>query len=479
MNTKLYFFICFIILFLSNKNINSQELNDRTITVNIRGVEETKLTLTPFEGARAINPIVTIDKVKKGESAKLVIPAKFLPGEFVLRADYVGKPGDSPYPSEKTLLVYNQDIEIFMHPMYMNNSDSTTFAFGEQENTINNYFINENSVKRSPVELLKNFLLNYDNTKSSLFKKGTKEFEKRRKEYNKWLAEQTETYKDFFVSRLFQFQYMPPVKWDGNQEERVLALLNNYFDGINFKDSLIIRTPESDRFLNAYMGMYGAMSTSIELRDSLFTRAGRIASEKASKGHPHVYGWVVDYFNSGYQMYDIKPGIEMIKKHIDDTNCLTANKREIIRRLQELSKMNAGFTAPDFTLKDDNGKDFIFYSYNAKKYKLLFIWSADCEHCFIKKNKLKKWYSNDENKAILDIIAVSLDETETEIPRWEEAKKDLPGWIHLRAVGGVNSEFAHKYSLLATPMILLVDTKTNFVKAVIEEIEELDSFVKE
>lgn len=457
--------------------LKSQVSTDRTIIIHLRGVEESKLTLTPFEGARAINPIVVLEKVKKGIPAKLVIPAKYLPGEFVLRADYIAKLGDTPYPSEKTILVFNQDVEIFMHPMYMNNSDSTTFAFGEQENTINNYFRNENSKKRSQVDLLKNFLLNYENNKSTFFKKGTKEFEKRRKEYNKWINLQTETYKDFFVSRLFQFQYIPSVKWFGNEEERTMQLLKNYFDGINFNDSLIIRTPESDRFLNAYMGLYGSMATSIELRDSLFTLAGRVACEKASIGHPLVYGWVVDYFNNGYQMYDIKPGIKMIKKHIDNPNCLTSTKREIARRLEEMTKLTAGITAPDFTMKDEHDNDFNFHSYNAKKYKMLFIWSADCEHCFKMKEELKIWYNIPENKAKLDIIAVSLDETETEIPKWEEAKKNLKGWIHLRAVGGVNSFFAHDYAVLATPVVLLIDSKTNIIKNVVHEVNELNEFI--
>jgi len=170
MNTKFYHFtvlFCAVLIILSIK-LKAQSNSDKTVTVYIRGIEETKLTLTPFVGARATTPVANVPKVRKGETAKLVIPAKYLPGEFVLRADYISKPGDNPYPSEKILLVFKQDIEIHMNPMYMNNDDSTFFGFGEQENTIYNYFKNENSNKRLQIELLKNFLLNYDNSKSIL-----------------------------------------------------------------------------------------------------------------------------------------------------------------------------------------------------------------------------------------------------------------------------------------------------------------------
>ncbi len=477
MNTKFYHFtvlFCAVLIILSIK-LKAQSNSDKTVTVYIRGIEETKLTLTPFVGARATTPVANVPKVRKGETAKLVIPAKYLPGEFVLRADYISKPGDNPYPSEKILLVFKQDIEIHMNPMYMNNDDSTFFGFGEQENTIYNYFKNENSNKRLQIELLKNFLLNYDNSKSPVFKKGIKEFEKRRKQYNNWLKSQTEMYKDLFVSTLFQFQYIPSVKWQGKPKERTLHLLQNYFEGIDFNDSLLIRTLELDQFMNTYMGLYGSMATSIESRDSLFTLAGRIACEKASQGHPYCYGWMVDYFNDGYTIYKIKDGIEMLKKHIDNPKCMTATKREFTRRIEEMSKLKEGTVAPDFNLKDTKGNDFNFYTFKTNaKYKLLFIWSADCDHCKDKKEKLKAWYDKPDNKNKLDIIAVSLDETETEIPVWEETIKNLPDWIHLRAVGGANSLFAYDYAIIATPVILLIDSKTNIIKSVIKEIEQLD-----
>ncbi|HRS53642.1 MAG TPA: redoxin domain-containing protein, partial [Bacteroidales bacterium] len=470
--------LLFNFLFLFVCDYSFSQNSDRVVNVNLRGVYEAKLMIIPLEGVRATSPIAIAEKVKNGNTVKLVIPAKYIPGEFIIRADYISKQGDNPYPSEKSIIVFNQDLEIFMHPMYMNNKDSTYFALGERENTINEYFKTENIKKRAQLELLKNFLLNYDKSSISLFKKVAKEFEKKRKVYNEWLKKQAEIYKDLFVSRTFQFQYMPPVNWAGDEKDRIIALIKNYFDGINFNDSLLIRTSEIDRFMNTYMGLYGSMATTMELRDSLFTLAGSIACEKASKGHPYVYGWMVDYFNNGYKMYDIKAGIDMLQKHINNPNCLTAKKREISRRIEKMTNLKAGNLAPDFTLKDSTGKEFNFYTWKGKgKETLLFIWSADCGHCIQKVSELKEWYNKNNNKNKIDIIAVSIDETEIEKNKWEEAKKTLHGWVHLRAEGGVNSLFAYDYAILATPVILLVDNDTHIIKSVITEIQELDSII--
>ena len=87
--------------------------------------------------------------------------------------------------------------------------------------------------------------------------------------------------------------------------------------------------------------------------------------------------------------------------------------------------------------------------------------------------QLNQWYQQSGNSDKLDIIAVSVDDTETEIPVWEKAVKDLPGWRHLRAKGGVNSDAANKYAILSTPAMFLVDSRSNSLIAIPESFETL------
>lgn len=156
-------------------------------------------------------------------------------------------------------------------------------------------------------------------------------------------------------------------------------------------------------------------ATSNELRDSLFTQAGRVACEKASQGHPKVYGWMVDYFYVGYETYHIDKGMAMLQQHIDNPNCLTSKKQQITKRLQGMTRLVPGALSPDFVISDNQGNNFQFHKWKGKaRYKLLLFWSTGCEHCQQLINSITQWYSEPGNKEKLDIIAVSLDETERE-----------------------------------------------------------------
>ncbi|MCK5494689.1 MAG: hypothetical protein KAJ14_16385, partial [Candidatus Omnitrophica bacterium] len=152
-----------------------QEVNERRLTVHLEEVFSAKVSLTPFEGKKAIKPIDEVSDVKTGEIAVIKIPAQYLPGEFVLRLDYSTKEGDNPYPAERIIYINNQDIELSVNPPYIN-SDKTKFSKGETENTVYTAFMKENSTKRMPLDLLRQFLLSYDRPESSFYTQGVEEF---------------------------------------------------------------------------------------------------------------------------------------------------------------------------------------------------------------------------------------------------------------------------------------------------------------
>lgn len=457
-----------------------QSTKDRIVKIRLRGVFDADISLTPFNGLKALTPIAEVKGVKNNETSTLFIPEKYLPGEFVLRINYRAKESDSPYPSERYIYVYKQDIELSGNPPYINDSDSTKFSSGETENTVYGTFTLENGLKRSQLELLRQLLLNYDNRNSAFYTQTVKEFEQRRIDYNDWLSKQSKTHKDLFVSRLFQFKYIPSIRWTEDKNAQLVRYSKNYFEGIDLTDTLILRSRELNQFMSDYMGLYGMQSTTPELRDSLFTMAGSIACEKASEGHPKVYGWMTDYFYNGYETYSINRGMHMLQKHINNPNCLTAKKQQINKRLAGMKDLIPGTMAPDFILPVNANDNFNFHKWKSKApYKLLVFWSADCANCILFANELKQWYSIPENKKKLDIIAVSLDATGSEVQKWEAAKIEFPGWQHLRAMEGVNSPVANSYSILSTPAMYLVKNKNNIIKAVPVDLNQLKEEIKD
>jgi len=446
------------------------------VTVHLQGVFEAKVSLVPFNGLKAmyLNPVAEVAGVKNGESATLKIPGQYLPGEFVLRIDYRAKEADSPYPAERVIYINKQNIELTVNPPYINNDEKTKFNAGETENTVYSAFRKENSTRRMQIDLLRQFLLSYDRPKSEFYAQGVKEFEQRRLEYNTWLSNQAKTYHELFVSHLFQFQYVPEIVWSGEEKERLNQILKNYFEGIDFNDPLIIRSRELAKFMDDYVRLYAMQATTEELRDSLFTQAGSVACEKASQGHPKVYGWMVDYFYVGYETYDIKKGMAMLEEHINNPDCLTSKKQQIIQRLTGMARLVPGTLAPDFVMSDNQGNNFQFHKWKPKaRHKLLLFWTTGCIDCLKLVEELRQWYNQPANKKKLDIMAVNLDEAQAEAGKWETAIVTLPGWKHLHAKEGVNSAVAREYAILSTPVMFLVGSESNIIVSVPGNLEQL------
>ena len=472
--------VVLLLIFLGlNLNLRAQNTRDVNIKVHLNGVQSSKITLMPMSGAGALKPLIEKNGILNNETVVLNVPKDKLPGQFVLRFDYKEKESSNPYPSEKYIFINNQDLELWVKPKSANNPDSTYFQKGEKENTLFMTFSIQNAKRKEQLGLLQNFLMSYDQPESKFYASGVEEYENRRKEYNSWLSAQVDTHKDAFVSCIFPLQYVSPIIWKGTEKERLNSLMVHYFDGMDFKNPQLAKTADLKDWMNKYVNLYGAMSTTIALRDSLFALAGQRAIEKAKLGHPLVYGWMVDYFYAGFESFNITSGMKMLKPYLDDPYCLTTKRQAIEVRLKGMETLVPGSLAPDFPWKLNSGKTIQFHDFKTEaKYKLVLFWSADCQHCKELMAKLYPWYQNPVYRDLMDVFAISLDETDTEIPVWEKAIVNYPAFKHKRAEKGIRSTEATAYFVLATPTLILVDAKTNKIVALPETVEQLEKELK-
>jgi thiol-disulfide isomerase/thioredoxin len=211
----------------------------------------------------------------------------------------------------------------------------------------------------------------------------------------------------------------------------------------------------------------------------LFPLAGKTAIEKAKTGDPLVYGWMVDYFYNGYEANAIDAGMKILEPYLSDPNCLTSKRQEISRRLKGMETLVDGTKAPNVVLNDSEGSSFELDKYKPQsKYILLLFWSADCSHCVETVDAIYPWLQQTDNKTKVSVVAVSLDETEPEIKKWEQKIVSLVGWRNLRGEAGVRSKVANDYFILATPVMVLIDTKTKEIVAMPNTPVELKGVVK-
>ena len=115
-----------------------------------------------------------MQNVSNGETTRISVSKAYLPGEFVLRFDYKEKETSTPYPAEKYFFINDQDLELWVNPLYSNNKDSTRFQQNERENSAFTRFSEENGRRKVKLGLLQNFLMNYDDTKSQFYSKASR-----------------------------------------------------------------------------------------------------------------------------------------------------------------------------------------------------------------------------------------------------------------------------------------------------------------
>ena len=318
-NKYIRFSIDIIVLqFLLSSFLLSAQPPDVSITIHLRSVYESKISLLSLSGSGTFKPVAEVQGITHGLTTQLSVSKDYLPGEFVLRFDYKETSSSSDYPCEKHIFINNQDLELWVNPKNCNSADSTWFQKDEKENTAFTVFSKENGKQKEKLGLLQNFLMNYDEMESMFYQQGIYEYEQRRQSYNQWLKTQVEHDSTLFVNHLYCFQYVPEIPWKGTETERIRSLITHYFDNMDFKDPLLTKTSNLNKWMDGYVNLYGPLCTTTALRDSLFPLAGKTAIEKAKQGHPMVYGWMVDYFYHGYETNGINAGMKILEPYLKD-----------------------------------------------------------------------------------------------------------------------------------------------------------------
>jgi thioredoxin-related protein len=152
---------------------------------------------------------------------------------------------------------------------------------------------------------------------------------------------------------------------------------------------------------------------------------------------------------------------------------------EINRRIKGIETLVAGSKAPEINIKDKDGIAFTLRSYApGKDYTLLPFWSAGCSHCIEMVDKMYPWYQQTGINRKLAIVAISLDETDQDMKALALKKKKLKGWEHLHVPDGVRSKVAGDYSVLSTPAMFLLDTKSKEIVAIPNSLNDLMKVIK-
>lgn len=171
---------------------------------------------------------------------------------------------------------------------------------------------------------------------------------------------------------------------------------------------------------------------------------------------------------------EIEAGIKLLDPSLQNTQYVA-----VLKKLPgTLRGVGVGKKAPDFTIKDTEGKDVKFADQLGKKYILLDFWASWCGPCRAENPNLVRTYSQFKDKGF-DIFAVSLDRS-GDRDKWLKAiDDDHLTWKHVSDLAYWNCEPAALYGVRAIPSNLLIAPDGTIVarnlrgKALEEKLGEL------
>jgi thiol-disulfide isomerase/thioredoxin len=281
---------------------------------------------------------------------------------------------------------------------------------------------------------------------------------------------------------------------------------NHYWDGVNFKDDRLLRTPFFADRVKRYFDR-----VILQIPDTISTEIDRMMS-KATPG-TEMYKYLLAYFIPTYEQSKIM-GFDRIFCNLVDRYVRTGLAKDlydekvsqkIIDRVDILKPLLIGSQAPDLlmidtvnskavnkmgfdTAKTSQSVTKLYYDnvqkltplfntlYSTKaKYTILIFWDVDCGHCKTEMPKLAETYKELKKKYDVKVFAVY---TQHEYDKWRKFLIDnkMGDFINVWDPVHINN-IKIKYDIFSTPVIYLLD-KDKFIKAKRIDVPQITELLK-
>ncbi len=286
---------------------------------------------------------------------------------------------------------------------------------------------------------------------------------------------------DLFASKLLRANIEPEIpteipilpngKKDSTYAYRVYKA--KFFDGLDFSDERMIRTPFLESKLDRYFSNLVYQKT-----DSLKKETTKVL--EMSKKNKDIYRYTLWYITNKYETTDVV-GLDGVIIHLyenfylKDADWLEQSTLDRFReRLNIMKPLETGKVLPELVLKDAEGKIYQLSQQKAK-YTIVNFYSPTCGHCKDSAPALVKFQDENKSKGIV-VWNVATDQ-ERDL---EEMKKFIKEYDTSRLINVYDPDkkydFFTKYDVYSTPTVYILDEKKRIIGRRIP-IEEVLNFI--
>ncbi len=264
----------------------------------------------------------------------------------------------------------------------------------------------------------------------------------------------THLYPDLYAVRIMNAFRAPIIPGEIAHQERIDTLKKCFFDQAPIDDPMLLYAPVYTFKLIDYLSLYKVDTLTKNMQEEAFMEAVDWIMLNVSR-EEELRGFVVEFLLEGFELLQMERVQMHLADHYLDEACESDIVELVLSRMEGYKKMTSGQQAPEFIIRDVEGKDHQL-SELGHKYVLVLFWSSTCEGCRELLPELHDWYLT-ENTYDLEVVAISID---TSVANFEYLYKLLkPSWITSHDPLGWYGKVSSDYQVYATPSLFLLDSE--------------------
>jgi len=331
-------------------------------------------------------------------------------------------------------------------------------VISSEENKLWNSYMNFFMMLNRKQEYLSELMSLYDPSES-FYKEIEKELAGIRQTDPETVSKQIiQSHPNSYVARFLKVEQSPQVPVGLSMEEERDFVLENFFTGVDFNDSLLMYSPPLISRVKSYFALYQQSFPPNEVEEAMISGLNRLLSQAVV--NDAIYSFILQEITRMFERSEFETFFAYFTENfLLYASCKDESRnRELAETLASIKKTALGVIAPEIILPISTGP--VILSEMKQPVIMVLFWASWCPHCTEMLPEIKSIYNQYKNKGF-EIVAISLDKDANEYQKALE--KGHYSWINYSELKGWDCSIAYDYGIRATPTMILLDKNKRII----------------